>query len=282
MFRRRAADAPEHGNDNEDKTREGTVENPNDMPEMPRMQFLGFGVRESPPSPPTVEEPPLEQANNNDAEQLLIVEEPPAQPEESTVEEETAVPQKKRDKLVIILAIALAAIILTLAYLTLVLGTHTNTNNTPPQPTEFPIPSPTPTPSPSPQPSPSQVTIIPPKQLIIGDTTMNVKLAITQDEQLQGLRFTETLSPNEGMLYIMNSPDRYPFWAKDMKFPLDIIYVSQDKVVVDFAENVQPCNDSSDCLMYEPEREAQYIIEANAGFVKQHFIELNEPVIFVY
>lgn len=281
MFRKKAADATEHGNNsNEDIHQEGTGENEKSV--RPSMQFLGFGAQEEQVMTTPIEEP-TEQMNNNDGEQLLIVEEPPAQPEEPPIEEETAATgPKKRDKLVIILAVALAAIILTLVYFTLVLGTHANSNTSngvTPQPTEFPIPSPTPAPSPSPTP---QETIVPPKQLIIGDTTMNVKLAVTQDEQVQGLRFTESLAPNEGMLYLMNLPDRYPFWSKDMKYPLDIIFVSQDKVVVDIAENIQPCSDSSNCLMYEPERNAQYIIEANAGYVKQHFIELNEPVVFVY
>ncbi len=120
-----------------------------------------------------------------------------------------------------------------------------------------------------------------PKEVMIGDTTCKSKLAITNDEQLQGLRFTPNLAPNECMIYIFNQPDRYPFWAKDMNYPMDIIFISADNMVTDLVENIQPCK-QSDCPTYTSARPIRYAIEVNAGYVDTFDISIGDPVKLKY
>jgi uncharacterized membrane protein (UPF0127 family) len=145
------------------------------------------------------------------------------------------------------------------------------------------VPSPTPTPIPTP-PSSTPISVpssnAVPKQVIIDDITLSVRLAITNDEQVRGLRFTPTPTFNEGMLYIFSQPDRYPFWAKDMQYPMDIIFISSGNRVNDIIENMQPCTQS--CPIYEPESPILYAIEVNGGWVDDNLIDINDPVVFVY
>jgi len=119
-----------------------------------------------------------------------------------------------------------------------------------------------------------------PTSVVIGDTTCFAKLAITNEEQIRGLRFTAGLAPNECMVYLFNRADYYPFWAKDMNYPMDIIFIGSDRSVNDISEGVPPCTGS--CPMYKPEAPAQYVVEVNAGYVSEHFIERGDPVVFVY
>jgi len=119
-----------------------------------------------------------------------------------------------------------------------------------------------------------------PECVIIGDTTVCVKFAITNNEQIRGLRFTGGLAPNEGMLYLFNRADYYPFWTKDMQYPIDIIFIGSDKSVTDITESIYPCTES--CAIYKPQRPAQYVLEVNGGFVNEHFIEIGDEVVFTY
>jgi uncharacterized membrane protein (UPF0127 family) len=119
-----------------------------------------------------------------------------------------------------------------------------------------------------------------PTSVIIGDTTCLAKLAITNEEQIRGLRFIPSLESNECMVYLFNRAGYYQFWAKDMQFPMDIIFIGAGKQVNDIVEGVSPCTEP--CITYKPESPAQYVIEANSGFVSEHFIERGDPVVFVY
>lgn len=69
----------------------------------------------------------------------------------------------------------------------------------------------------------------------------NVKEAKTKEELLKGLKGVSNLPKGEGMLFFM--PDQLSqtvFTMEDMLIPLDIVFINQDKEVVDVAANVQP------------------------------------------
>ncbi len=66
----------------------------------------------------------------------------------------------------------------------------------------------------------------------IKDLIIHVDLAITPDQQAKGLSIKNTLNDNEGMLFLFNVPGEYSFWMKDMKFPLDIIWINSNHEIV--------------------------------------------------
>jgi hypothetical protein len=119
-----------------------------------------------------------------------------------------------------------------------------------------------------------------PKQIIIDDATCFAKLAVTNQEQIRGLRFTPTLGANECMLYIFNQPGRYAFWGKDMQYPMDIIFISAGNRVVSIVENVSPC--TQNCPTYQSDDPILYAVEVNAGYAENHLIDIGDPVKFVY
>ena len=67
----------------------------------------------------------------------------------------------------------------------------------------------------------------------IKDLVIHVDLAITPDEQSKGLSIKNTLNDSDGMLFPFDTPGDYSFWMKDMKFPIDIIWIDSNyKIVV--------------------------------------------------
>jgi len=91
-----------------------------------------------------------------------------------------------------------------------------------------------------------------------------VQLAITSEEQEQGLMFRKELKADEGMLFVFSKEEEYPFWMKNTLIPLDIIWINQNKEVVFISENTQPCQKDS-CDSINPNEKAQYVLEVKGG-----------------
>ncbi len=119
-----------------------------------------------------------------------------------------------------------------------------------------------------------------PKQVVIGDASLSVKVMTSHDDQVRGLRFTQDLGPNEGMLYMFDSEGYHPFWTKDMRYPIDIISISAAMEVVDILQDMPPCGQS--CPIYRSEHAAIYVLEVNGGYVDQHHIEIGDPASLIY
>jgi len=113
----------------------------------------------------------------------------------------------------------------------------------------------------------------------INQTTINVELAQTLKEKIQGLSGRDILDENQGMLFIYDVQDLYSFWMKDMKFPLDIIWIDKDYTIIDLHTNVLP---GSFPQRFQPKNPAQYILEVNAGFCEKHNITVGDIVSILF
>lgn len=112
----------------------------------------------------------------------------------------------------------------------------------------------------------------------INNIIINIELAQTLNEKTQGLSNRDFLDKNEGMLFVYDVPDFYSFWMKDMKFPIDIIWIDKDHKIVDLHKNVLP---ESYPQRFQPKNPAQYILEVNAGFCEKHNIQIGDFVDFL-
>jgi len=113
----------------------------------------------------------------------------------------------------------------------------------------------------------------------INGLTIPLELAITREEKEKGLMFRKELSG--GLIFVFEKEIPMYFWMKNTLIPLDIIYIDENYRIVDFKENFQPCNlteSSEETCPIHKSKPAKYAIEVNAGFVKQHNLQLNELV----
>lgn len=100
----------------------------------------------------------------------------------------------------------------------------------------------------------------------LDDKCMKLERAAMPEARQHGLSNREYLPRHEGMLFIFNEPGEHCFWMKDMKFSIDIIWLDQDKKVVDIKENVAPDTyPNSFC----PTSLSKYVVEVNAGVTRQ-------------
>ena len=102
----------------------------------------------------------------------------------------------------------------------------------------------------------------------IGGADFPVELALTSDEQIQGLSGRPVLKENTGMLFVYERQSKYSFWMPDMRFPLDIVWIGADCTVADVTLNAlppEPGQANQDLPLYSPKSPAQYVLEVYAG-----------------
>ncbi len=105
----------------------------------------------------------------------------------------------------------------------------------------------------------------------INNQTFNIVIAKDSKEKEIGLSDKKDLADNEGMLFLFETSDYYSFWMKNMKFPIDIIWLDQNQQIVSIQENATPCTEQ-DCSGYVPVSPARYVLEVNAGFSQRYHL----------
>jgi len=112
----------------------------------------------------------------------------------------------------------------------------------------------------------------------IAGQIIKVDLALTPESQVQGLSGRASLKEDEGMLFVFGKPDQYSFWMKDMNFPIDIIWLSQDLKVVYVEKDAKP---ESYPNSFSPAKKAQYVLEVTSGFAEKNNLKEGDSVQFL-
>jgi uncharacterized membrane protein (UPF0127 family) len=74
------------------------------------------------------------------------------------------------------------------------------------------------------------------------------------------------MSKNDGMFFTFDGPaQRHGMWMKNMKIPLDIIWLSEDMSIVYINYDVPVCSDNGPCPTVSSVYKSKYAIELNAG-----------------
>lgn len=121
-----------------------------------------------------------------------------------------------------------------------------------------------------------------PSTVKIKEKTFNVSLAKSKEQLMVGLSKTNKLDENKGMLFIFDKKDYHAFWMKDMKFPIDIIFIDDTKVV-DIAHAAQPLKEGESVLgsqIYKPQKKANRVLEINSGLANKYGIKASDTVEF--
>lgn len=108
---------------------------------------------------------------------------------------------------------------------------------------------------------------------------INAEVADTQEKIERGLMHRESLCEDCGMIFVFDKEKETNFWMKNTLIPLDIIFLDENKEIVNIAENAVPCK-TEECALYPSQFPVKYAIEVNAGFVDKKGIKLGEKAEF--
>ena len=109
----------------------------------------------------------------------------------------------------------------------------------------------------------------------IDGQAIRVAIADTPTLQSLGLGNRGGLPDGEGMLFVFDADKKHAFWMKDMRFSIDMVWISRDGVIVYMAQNVSPKTYPEDFVPTSP---ARYVLELPAGYVTAHNIKVGDIV----
>ena len=120
----------------------------------------------------------------------------------------------------------------------------------------------------------------------IGNVPVRVDIADTSEERTRGLSGVASLGENSGLLLVFDEHGAHGIWMKDMRFPIDIIWIAASSEtsssggsevfrVVDIKKNARP---ESFPEIFFPEQNALYVLEVNSGFTDIHGIRVGDRV----
>lgn len=120
---------------------------------------------------------------------------------------------------------------------------------------------------------------MPVKDINIKARVFRAEVASTRQEQTKGFMFRASISPDAAMLFIYDQDGVYPFWMKNVKFPLDIIWIDAAKKIVYIKEDFAPCS-SGDCPVEYPADPARYVLEVMGGTARELGLKPGDRVDF--
>jgi len=104
----------------------------------------------------------------------------------------------------------------------------------------------------------------------INNHTFDLEIAKTPKEKETGLSAKKTLKKDSGMLFPFEKPGYYTFWMKNMKFPIDIIFIRDGRIVA-IHKNVKPPKGLNENLsIYNSSEPADMVLEINAGLSEKY------------
>lgn len=125
---------------------------------------------------------------------------------------------------------------------------------------------------------PVQVSGLPKQELIINGVTLTVEIAVSNKDKAQGLSDRLSLPQNAGMIFIFAEPLEPTFWMNRMNFPLDFIWLKENKVV-EITKNVPaPSPGATQPVTLKPGVLVDAVIEVNSGWADDHNVMIGQEV----
>jgi uncharacterized membrane protein (UPF0127 family) len=97
-----------------------------------------------------------------------------------------------------------------------------------------------------------------------GRHEFTVELALTPQQQQQGLMFRREMAPDAGMLFDFGRrPRRASMWMKNTYIPLDMLFIEADGTIESIAERTTPHSLET----ISSRGQVRYVLELNGGTV---------------
>jgi len=116
-------------------------------------------------------------------------------------------------------------------------------------------------------------------KLTIHDKTYAVELADTSAKRELGLGKRDSLPADHGMYFPFPNAQYWVFWMKDMRFPIDIVWIADGKVVDITRDAPVPSKDP--LRTFSPVAPADAVLELNAGTAAKNGILVGDDVAIV-
>jgi uncharacterized membrane protein (UPF0127 family) len=111
----------------------------------------------------------------------------------------------------------------------------------------------------------------------INGQIFSVEVVKEEQDLKKGLSFRNGLERNHVMLFVFPNESFWGIWMKDMNFPIDVVWLNDDKKVVHFVKDMKP---ETFPKVFYPEQKARYVVEMSMGNVENNQIKIGDTLIF--
>ena len=108
---------------------------------------------------------------------------------------------------------------------------------------------------------------------------LNAEVMVRDEDRVMGVMFRSSLPQDRGLLFVFEQLDFHGIWMKNCRFPIDILWLDEDRKVVHLEEAVPPCK-ADPCRVYVPLRRAAYVVEINAGQARREKAAVGSRLVF--
>jgi len=104
-----------------------------------------------------------------------------------------------------------------------------------------------------------------------------LELALTPEEQAQGLMYRENLPDRTGMIFVFDQAGDHHFWMKNTMIPLDMIWMDESGKVIFVSANTPPCK-ADPCPTYGPIAPARQVLEIAGGMAAKEKVTVGSTL----
>jgi len=108
---------------------------------------------------------------------------------------------------------------------------------------------------------------------------VQAELMVEDQDRAMGLMFRPSLPEDRVLLFVFDWADFHGIWMKNCRFPIDIVWLDEERQVVHVQEAAPPCR-KEPCPVYQPMRKAAFVIEMNSGQAAREGVEVGKKVSF--
>jgi hypothetical protein len=107
----------------------------------------------------------------------------------------------------------------------------------------------------------------------IGRMEFKLEVAVKEADQMRGLMFRDSMGKWHGMMFIFGEEAARSFWMKDVRFPLDVIFISSSGRVVSIRQMAP-----YDLRSTASDGPCKYVIELNKGMAEGCGVKVGDVV----
>ncbi|HEY2844725.1 MAG TPA: DUF192 domain-containing protein [Bryobacteraceae bacterium] len=112
--------------------------------------------------------------------------------------------------------------------------------------------------------------------------TVTAETMLRDVDQMRGMMFRDSLAKDRGMLFVHAAEGKHPYWMYQVRIPLDIVWMDQQRRIVEIAANTPPCpsKEAHECPSFGGRENARYVLELAGGSAAGYGLKAGDTLRF--
>ena len=97
---------------------------------------------------------------------------------------------------------------------------------------------------------------------------------VHQADIVTGMQYRDSLADDHGLRFVFAKEVAMPFWMFKVKVPLDMLWLNQNRTILEIVPNVPPCTGARDqCPTYGGSKPSMFVLELAAGVAAKNHLQ---------